>query len=104
MIGQLCIKLSGREAGHYCVILDKIDDKFVLIDGNVKRRKCNLSHLEFLDKKLNVKKTDSQDKIHELMKEAGIKTTIPREKKKNEITESKPVSEEKSKPRAKKPE
>ena len=92
MKGQLCIKLNGREAGHYCVIVEKIDDKFVLIDGNVKRRKCNLSHLEFLDKKLSVKKTDSSDKVRELMKEAGLKITIPRLKNKNEksVTEAKP--------------
>ena len=99
MIGQLCIKLSGREAGHYCVIIDKIDDKFVLVDGNVRRRKCNLSHLEFLDRKLSIKKTDSSDKIHELLKEAGLKTTIPREKKKNEITKSNPEPKTISKPK-----
>ena len=35
-VGSLCIKIAGRSAGSYCVVVDKIDETFVLIDGNVK--------------------------------------------------------------------
>ena len=49
-IGQLAIKIAGRDGGNFCAIVDKIDDNFVLIDGNVRRKKCNIGHLEFLDK------------------------------------------------------
>lgn len=50
-IGRVCMKVAGREAGKYCVVLKKIDDNFVLVTGpkeltGVKRRKCNVEHLE----------------------------------------------------------
>jgi large subunit ribosomal protein L14e len=84
MIGQLCIKLSGKEAGKQCVIVDKLDNNYVLIDGNLKRRNCNMTHLELLDQKLEIKKGDSTESIRKAMEKAGIKVTIPRPKQKNE--------------------
>ena len=50
-VGRVCMKIAGREAGKYCVILKKMDDNFVLITGpkvltQVKRRRCNVEHLE----------------------------------------------------------
>ena len=86
MIGQLCIKLNGREAGHYCVIVEKIDDKFVLIDGNVKRRKCNLQHLELTEKVLDLKKGASTEEVREAMKKAKMKLTSRRTKTKEKVT------------------
>ena len=32
-IGRLCVKLMGREAGKYCVIVEIIDKNYLLIDG-----------------------------------------------------------------------
>jgi large subunit ribosomal protein L14e len=57
--GRLCVKTAGREAGKYCVIVKKIDSKFVLITGpkeltKVKRRKCNIAHLEPLPHKIKL--------------------------------------------------
>ena len=82
-IGQLCIKIAGRNAGSYCVIVDKVDESFVLIDGNVKRKKCNIRHLEPLDKVLKIKKGASTASVHEAMKKEKIKilTTKPKTKK-----------------------
>jgi large subunit ribosomal protein L14e len=50
-IGRVCMKVAGREAGKYCVVLKKVDDTFVLVTGpkeltGVKRRRCNVEHLE----------------------------------------------------------
>ncbi|WP_334097817.1 KOW motif-containing protein, partial [Methanobacterium formicicum] len=28
-VGRICMKISGREAGEKCVIVEIIDDKFV---------------------------------------------------------------------------
>ena len=50
-IGQVCIKTAGREAGLICVVVDKIDENFVLVDGQVRRRKCNVLHLKTYKKK-----------------------------------------------------
>ena len=43
LVGRLCVKLAGSESGRHCIIVDIIDDNSVIIDGNVKRRKCNYS-------------------------------------------------------------
>ena len=45
------MKIAGREAGKYCVILKKLDNTFFLVTGpkqltGVKRRRCNTEHLE----------------------------------------------------------
>ena len=81
-VGRLCIKIAGRNAGNYCVVVDKVDDNFVLIDGNVKRKKCNIGHLEPLDKVLKIKKGASTASVHEAMKKEKIKilTTKPKTK------------------------
>lgn len=96
-IGQVCLKIAGRNAGSYCVIVDKIDDNFVLIDGNVKRKRCNIKHLEPLDIILKIKKGASTDSVHEAMKKEKIKvvTTKPKAKK-----AEKPVKQRKKKIKA----
>ena len=43
-VGRLIIKTAGRDAGKIGVIVELIDNKTALIDGQVRRRKCNLFH------------------------------------------------------------
>ncbi|MEK6841499.1 MAG: 50S ribosomal protein L14e [Nanoarchaeota archaeon] len=102
MIGRVCIKLTGREAGKYCVVVNNLDDNFVLIDGNIKRRKCNINHLEFTDKVLNIKKDASTKEVLEAMNKENIKVIKLKEAKK-EIKE-KPNKKRKSKNLENKPE
>ena len=45
-IGRLCVKIAGRDAGLKCLVVEVIDDNYVLIDGQTRRRKCNIKHLE----------------------------------------------------------
>ena len=45
-IGRICVKTAGRDASKKCVIIDLLDDKYVLIDGETRRRKCNIIHIE----------------------------------------------------------
>lgn len=93
-IGRLCIKTAGRSAGNYCVIVDKIDDNFVLIDGNVKRKKCNVRHLEPLDKVLDIRKGASTSAVHEAMKKEKIEIVTVKSKVKRA---EKPVKQRKKK-------
>ncbi len=81
--GRLVIKTAGREAGSIAVILKKIDDNFVLIDGQVKRRKCNIGHIETLDQKIKITKDITKQDIKKKFKELGyeIKITKPKPKK-----------------------
>ena len=55
-IGRVCIKIAGRDAGKKCVIVDLLDNNFVLIDGETRRRKCNIAHLEPTKEKLDLEK------------------------------------------------
>lgn len=57
--GRICRKTAGREKGLYCVIVEKLDDNFVIVSGpktvtRVRRRKCNIAHLDFLSEKLDI--------------------------------------------------
>jgi large subunit ribosomal protein L14e len=71
-IGRVCIKKTGRESDKKCVIVDVIDENFVLIDGNVKRRKCNINHLIPTHEKLEIEKGASTEHIKHAMKKAGL--------------------------------
>ena len=77
-IGRLCVKIAGRDSGKKCVIVDILEPGFVLIDGETRRRKCNIKHIEFLEKKIDLTKGADRKKIIEEFKKLGIEL---REKK-----------------------
>ena len=81
-IGRLCVKIAGRDAGKKCVILDILDDKYVFIDGETRRRKVNILHVEPLSQVLKVKKNASHDEVAKVLDELGIKAlqTKPKQK------------------------
>lgn len=76
-IGRICVKTRGREAGRKCVIVDLIDDRFVLITGpkditGVKRRRANIKHLEPTEYKINIKPDASDEEVKKALEEAGL--------------------------------
>jgi len=76
-IGELCMKLCGRDAGKECVIVEILKEKnYVMVDGNTRRRKCNIKHLSPLGKELKIKSGISHDEIIKLLNENGIKTEV----------------------------
>jgi large subunit ribosomal protein L14e len=67
-VGRICVKIAGREAGSKCIIVDVIDKNFVLITGpqkitGVKRRRANVNHIEPTEKKINIKRGESDEEI-----------------------------------------
>jgi large subunit ribosomal protein L14e len=82
-IGRLCIKTAGRDAGKKCVIVDIIDDKFVMVDGETRRRKCNIRHLEPLKETIKISKGATNQSVVAEFKKLGIdlKETKPRKPK-----------------------
>ncbi len=72
-VGRLAVKIAGRDSGKYCVVVEKLDTTFVLIDGQTRRKKCNVKHLEPLEKTIDIKKGASHN---EIVKEFG-KLKIP---------------------------
>ena len=53
-VGRLCVKVAGRDAGKRCVILEKIDSVYVLVDGQTRRKKVNTKHLEPLENTIEI--------------------------------------------------
>lgn len=54
-VGRVCIKTHGKDTGKKVVIVKKLDDNFVEIDGDkVKRKRCNITHLMPLEEKAEV--------------------------------------------------
>ena len=54
-VGRICVKLAGRDAGRKCVIVEELDNHYVLVDGDVRRKKVNICHLEPLEEMLDIK-------------------------------------------------
>ncbi|MEB3844922.1 MAG: 50S ribosomal protein L14e [Desulfurococcales archaeon] len=78
-VGRLCVKTYGREAGRKCVIVDIIDENFVLITGpkqltGVRRRRANIDHIEPLDKKINIEKGATDQQVLDALTDAGLIT------------------------------
>ncbi|MBI5871811.1 50S ribosomal protein L14e [archaeon] len=61
--GRLCIKTAGRDAGKLAVIIKKIDNNYVLIDGFTRRKKCNIRHIELLNKTIKADENTSKEEI-----------------------------------------
>jgi len=55
-IGRLCMKIAGRDSNKLCVIVEVLDENTVLIDGQTRRRKCNIKHLEPTSTLIEIKK------------------------------------------------
>ncbi|MFH0874354.1 MAG: 50S ribosomal protein L14e [archaeon] len=67
-VGRVVVKTAGRDARKKGVIIEVLDKTYVLIDGESRRRKCNISHIEPLDKVLNIEKSASHDAVVEAFK------------------------------------
>ncbi|TFG08440.1 MAG: 50S ribosomal protein L14e [Promethearchaeota archaeon] len=70
-IGRICVKLTGREAGYYVVIVDVIDKNYLLIDGlKVRRRRVNYKHLEPTTDVIDIEKGADHDTVEAAIKKA----------------------------------
>lgn len=71
-IGRICVKIAGRDAGKKCVIVDVLENNLVLIDGQTRRRKCNIMHLEPLNEIIELDKGASHEEVAKEFKKLGI--------------------------------
>ncbi len=106
-VGRLAMKIAGKEAGKIVAVVDVLDEGFVLVDGQVKRRRCNINHLEPLQKEIEIKKNASHAEVVKELKKLGIeviekkpKAAVQRPikvrgKKKEVVEEKKEVKKEK---------
>jgi len=76
-IGRICVKVAGREAGRKCVIVDIIDENYVLVTGpksltGVKRRRVNIKHIEPLDVSIKIQRGASDEEVLKALEESGL--------------------------------
>ena len=81
-VGRLCVKIAGRDACKKCVIVSVLEGNFVLIDGETRRRKCNILHLEPLEQVIDIKKDASHSDVVFAFKNLGIELVESKSKKK----------------------
>jgi len=76
-IGRVVVKVLGREAGRKAVIVDIVDDNYVVITGpksltGVKRRRVNVNHIEPTDKRLDIKRGAGDEEVLKAVEAAGL--------------------------------
>jgi len=103
-IGRLCIKTAGRDKDLECIVINILENGYVLIDGNTRRKKVNIKHLKPLNQLVNIKKNASHDEVEKALAQLGIeiiKRGKPRNRserlKKEKIKKEKLVKEKKIK-------
>jgi len=111
-IGDVCLKIAGRDAGLVGVIIKIEDNGYLLLDGQVRRRSVNPLHVEPLNKKVNIKENASHEEVVKALKSIGIEVEKkgekrehgprPRKQRRKKVKEEKPkkkgkVKEEKNK-------
>src|SRR3989338_9300093 len=73
-VGRVCLKIAGRDAGRTCVIIEELDNSYVTVDGDVRRKKTNTKHLEPLAQSLDIKKGASHEDVKKAFEHLGWKT------------------------------
>jgi len=112
-IGRVCVKIAGRDAGKKCVIVKEIDNTYVLVDGQTRRRKVNKFHLEPLEIVLSIDEDADNTTVVAAMTEAGFEsvekksekreqTIRPKRQKAAKVKEAKPEKKAKKAPAEKK--
>jgi len=76
-VGRIVVKVLGREAGRKAVVVDVIDENYVLITGpkslsGVKRRRVNINHIEPTNKKIEIRKGASDEEVLKALEAAGL--------------------------------
>ena len=96
-VGRLIVKIAGRDAGLKGIIVEILDGNYVLIDGQVRRRKCNILHVEPLNKVLKIPKKATHEEIVAALKvekiEVEERKTKPKTERPKKVRKSKKVEE-----------
>ena len=90
-IGRVCMKIAGRDAGKIAVIIDQLEDGYVLIDGQTRRKKVNVKHIEPTSHVLKIAKNAS---LADVKKALATIDVVVVDKKPKKTTE-KPVKQRK---------
>jgi LSU ribosomal protein L14E len=89
-VGRIVVKTRGREAGRKAVVVEIVDNNFVIVTGpksvtGVKRRKVNINHIEPTEKKVDIPKGADDKTVEDKLKaenlidymKQSVKVTLP---------------------------
>lgn len=72
-VGRVCKKVVGRESGKTCVIVEKVDKNFVIVESpDVRRRRCNIRHLEPVDITVKIKEGATEKEVEKALKKVKM--------------------------------
>jgi len=104
-VGRLAVKIAGRDAGRKCIVVESVDDQFVIVDGNVRRKRVNVKHLEPLTETLDIKDKASHEDVKKAFEKAGFAVWDKKSKKATErprkvrgVKKAKKVDKKEAKP------
>jgi len=83
-IGRVVVITRGRRAGKKAIVVDIIDENFVLITGpkelnGVKRRRMNVDHLMPLSIKVEIPRGASDEEVVNAIRERELETLLKEE-------------------------
>ncbi|MFT7615216.1 MAG: large subunit ribosomal protein L14e [Candidatus Woesearchaeota archaeon] len=71
-VGRLCLKIAGRDSNKFCVIVEELEDRYVLVDGQTRRKKVNIAHIEPTQTVLDIKAKASHEDIVAILAKEDI--------------------------------
>ena len=76
-VGRICVKLTGRETGKKCIVVDVIDKNFAVITGpksvtGIRRRRTNVDHLEPTPQTVELKKGATDEEVEKALTKAKM--------------------------------
>ncbi len=71
-IGRVCMKIAGRDAGKLGVIISPVENGYVLVDGEVRRKKFNIKHLSLINTTVDITENAPHDEVILALKKAGF--------------------------------
>ncbi len=75
------MKIAGRDAGKKCVIISEQKKERVLVDGETRRRECNVAHLEPLPTTVDIAAGASHQEVKDALAPLGISVRESKPKK-----------------------
>ncbi len=71
-VGRICVKIAGRDSGKKCVVVEQLDNTYVVVDGSTRRKKVNIRHLEPLAEIVSLKKGASHADVSKAFEKLGF--------------------------------
>lgn len=96
LVGQVGVKIAGRDAGEVGVVTQEIDPTYVIFTNSTRAKKCNKAHIEFIQKQIELKKGASQKDTLQALQKAGFTIKINEKKKEKKQKSAKPQQKRKA--------